>query len=305
MYNILYQAYQFRVENKFYDLPISVDSLIGYIRKKGYDIRTYTQSRSIFAENSYLAECSTYFDAFTFFSEREKSVYIKDELSQDERIFVLCHEIGHIYLKHTYFGLLGSSENETQKAVQEREADFFALCVIAPPCVLLAHHLHTNSDIRRATFLLEEKLSTLSKLLDQEQHNRQRNDLERTLIRHCRIASQRNAKRFCIPGIVLAGIAAAAALFFLLLPAPKPDTAPSNLPTSSVTESVPLPQAPASESPVEFLVYITKSGERYHTADCRYAVSSSPLPISEAKERGYTPCKVCEPDEKLEKKNND
>lgn len=301
MYNILYQAYQFRVENKFYDLPISVDSLIGYIRKQGYDIRTYTQARDIFAEHSYFAECSAYLDAFTFFSEREKSVYIKDELSQDERIFVLCHEIGHIYLRHTYFGLLGSSENETQKAVQEREADFFALCVIAPPCVLLAHHLYANSDIRRTTFLSEGKLSTLSELLDQEQHNKQRNDLERTLVRHCRIASQRNVKRLCIPGIVLAGIVAAAALFFVLRPAPKPDTAPSNMPASPVTEPATAPQAPAPESPVEFLVYVTKSGERYHTADCRYAANSSSLPISEAKEKGYTPCKVCEPDEALEK----
>lgn len=41
-------------------------------------------------------------------------------------------------------------------------------------------------------------------------------------------------------------------------------------------------------------VYITKTGARYHRANCRYLYKSK-IPISEeeAKKRGYTPCKVC------------
>jgi len=43
-------------------------------------------------------------------------------------------------------------------------------------------------------------------------------------------------------------------------------------------------------------VYITKSGSKYHRTGCRY-LSKSMIPISlkDAKERGYTPCKVCKP----------
>jgi len=43
-------------------------------------------------------------------------------------------------------------------------------------------------------------------------------------------------------------------------------------------------------------VYITRTGEKYHRANCRY-LSKSKIPISlaEAKRRGYTPCKVCKP----------
>jgi hypothetical protein len=46
----------------------------------------------------------------------------------------------------------------------------------------------------------------------------------------------------------------------------------------------------------QITVYITRTGERYHRGDCvhlrrsKYAVS-----LKEAKQRGYTPCKVCRP----------
>jgi micrococcal nuclease len=44
------------------------------------------------------------------------------------------------------------------------------------------------------------------------------------------------------------------------------------------------------------IVYITKTGTKYHRAGCRY-LSLSAIPISreEAIRRGYTPCSVCKP----------
>lgn len=44
------------------------------------------------------------------------------------------------------------------------------------------------------------------------------------------------------------------------------------------------------------VVYITRTGIRYHIGSCRYLHSSKiPTEINEAKEKGYTPCKVCKP----------
>ncbi len=44
------------------------------------------------------------------------------------------------------------------------------------------------------------------------------------------------------------------------------------------------------------IVYITKTGRKYHSAGCRYLKSSSiPIKLSEAKAEGYTPCSVCKP----------
>ncbi len=53
------------------------------------------------------------------------------------------------------------------------------------------------------------------------------------------------------------------------------------------------PQQQPGDDPI---VYVTTSGKKYHTADCRYlAKSKIPMKLSEAKAKGYTPCSVCGP----------
>jgi hypothetical protein len=43
-------------------------------------------------------------------------------------------------------------------------------------------------------------------------------------------------------------------------------------------------------------VYITRTGERYHRGSCHYLSRSKyPVSLKDAKQRGYTPCKVCRP----------
>lgn len=46
----------------------------------------------------------------------------------------------------------------------------------------------------------------------------------------------------------------------------------------------------------ELTVYITDTGKRYHVSTCRYLASSKhSISLGNAKRRGYTPCKVCQP----------
>jgi hypothetical protein len=54
-------------------------------------------------------------------------------------------------------------------------------------------------------------------------------------------------------------------------------------------------QTNISEKTVERIVYVTRTGKRYHRANCRYLKSVSPMEIKEAQSSGYTPCKVCQP----------
>ena len=42
-------------------------------------------------------------------------------------------------------------------------------------------------------------------------------------------------------------------------------------------------------------VYVTKSGEKYHTETCRYAENAEAITLGEAIEKGYAPCSVCNP----------
>jgi len=48
----------------------------------------------------------------------------------------------------------------------------------------------------------------------------------------------------------------------------------------------------------ETVVYVTKSGEKYHTADCSYLTDSAyPISLEQAVAEGKTPCSRCHPDE--------
>jgi len=59
-----------------------------------------------------------------------------------------------------------------------------------------------------------------------------------------------------------------------------------------VQELKPSEQQPQAEK----IVYITKTGKKYHGLGCRYLSKSCiPISLTEAKRRGYTPCKVCKP----------
>ncbi|MBD8947271.1 MAG: hypothetical protein EGR97_08120 [Clostridiales bacterium] len=42
-------------------------------------------------------------------------------------------------------------------------------------------------------------------------------------------------------------------------------------------------------------VYITKTGECFHKRDCRYATNGVEISLTEANEKGYKPCSICNP----------
>lgn len=42
-------------------------------------------------------------------------------------------------------------------------------------------------------------------------------------------------------------------------------------------------------------VYITRTGEKYHTKDCSYLKSRIQITLTDAKKNGYEPCKRCNP----------
>lgn len=43
-------------------------------------------------------------------------------------------------------------------------------------------------------------------------------------------------------------------------------------------------------------VYVTKTGQKYHTKSCRYVRNGkTPMKLADAVKEGYTPCSVCNP----------
>lgn len=63
---------------------------------------------------------------------------------------------------------------------------------------------------------------------------------------------------------------------------------------TSVAVVAAAPTAQPADSNV--IVYITKSGSKYHSAGCEYLSKSCiPITLTEAKAKGYTPCSKCDP----------
>jgi hypothetical protein len=53
-------------------------------------------------------------------------------------------------------------------------------------------------------------------------------------------------------------------------------------------------------------VYITKTGEKYHTSTCRYLSKSKiSIELQDAIDQGFEPCKVCKPPVKYEARDVD
>jgi micrococcal nuclease len=56
------------------------------------------------------------------------------------------------------------------------------------------------------------------------------------------------------------------------------------------------PAAKPAQDPDELIVYVTKSGKKYHRQGCQYLSKSAiPLPLKEAIRKGYEPCSRCKP----------
>ena len=62
--------------------------------------------------------------AFTYNKDSKKIIFIKTALEEDDEIFLLLHELGHIYLRHTSWDNLSDVE-------QERAANDFANQVLS------------------------------------------------------------------------------------------------------------------------------------------------------------------------------
>ncbi|HBL81711.1 MAG TPA: hypothetical protein DD391_03800 [Clostridiales bacterium] len=83
------------------------------------------------------------------------------------------------------------------------------------------------------------------------------------------------------------------------VPTPEVTPEPTPVPTPIATlEPTPAPTTKATKAPAkkEATVVVTRTGEKYHTASCRYVRGKNDtrtLTLSKAKAQGYSACKVC------------
>lgn len=71
---------------------------------------------------------------------------------------------------------------------------------------------------------------------------------------------------------------------------------PLALSLSTLVAGAPADPEPGGGSSAAITVYVTKTGEKYHRAGCRYLSKSCiPMSLADAKAAGYGPCSVCGP----------
>lgn len=115
--------------------PITVDDLNKIADKKGWLLRSYEEGAEIL-QYAHLQPMAKSVDAFVATISGKKVILYNGEMGVDRKIYTIAHEMGHIALKHkdrTGISQLSGEENE-----HENDADTFALCLLAPPCVVQA-----------------------------------------------------------------------------------------------------------------------------------------------------------------------
>ncbi len=73
-------------------------------------------------------------------------IIFDDSLSDERARFTIAHELGHIFLGHKSL-INGINDCHEEKPNEEKEADMFAIRLLAPACVLKGLDLHTSKEI--------------------------------------------------------------------------------------------------------------------------------------------------------------
>ena len=105
-------------------LPLSLEVLEGIAKRYGWIIETYTAAHD-YIEKHNLENLTKDRSAFTFTVDNQRVIFYNGEAAHQNKIHAICHEMGHIVLRH---------DLEHVAPIQEWEADVFAEEMISPTC---------------------------------------------------------------------------------------------------------------------------------------------------------------------------
>ncbi len=201
---------------------------------------------------------------FTYKSKLASYIFIRKGLAEHELIYLLLHEIGHIYMHHV------DKDTTDKPEYYEHEANKFADEV---------KYYVSQKDIKNRqkrkilhsvpTFLLSAVAVVAIVLLNKP------NKSDETTTATTEIIAEPSTESTTEK---------------ITETATESNTEP---PTEETTEVV-------TGGGEETLYYVSASGTKYHTKDCYHInpEKCTALPLNQILEMGYTPCKTCEPDKR-------
>lgn len=292
-----YYAQKTLITHNISKLPLECNQITNMIREQGFEIVSMEANFEKVSEILKLLKFKKSLiekKAFTVCHDNINIVFYSSKMSAQERILAFAHELGHINMGHiSESGVLGYNNNPGIADLQEIEANDFALELLAPVCILKSKRIKTTEDLENIA-LVSHNNSTkqFDKLLH---HKRKYTEHEKELLKLFGIT--RNFSPI-IKSIVAIIIIIVSIFFGMQLPQFTDETSSETHSDINSSPAVTTTEAPVPVAEtVEELVYVTKTGTRYHKADCRYVrnnKTSKSITAEEAK-TDYTPCKVCNP----------
>ena len=287
-----YKAVTTLLENDVTQLPISLTQIENIIIKNGWSIIGYnlnSENHIKLLKQYDVSSIAKRTKAFTYKHKAEKIIFIRSNLSANDRRLLLAHELGHIVLGHmSDSSVLGYKPGGLIDEGQEDEANEFALEFLAPVCVLSKKHINTPQLIS-ATTLLDDKRSRL--VADEVQHHKKYTEYEEKLCDQFNEIKEKNIKiKYIVVAIITAII-----LITATMTTGRKNNQPNIEQTQVIQEATPTP-APQI---MDIDVVVTKSGQKYHTLGCKHIKDKSNLihmTINEAIQAGYEACEDCKPD---------
>lgn len=150
MESVKERAYEFLVKHNLGKIPQDFIELGD--KEIGFKIYAYDSSKEIteLIETLNLREVTEKKLALTTPTSSGHVILYDKNIPASEKNFVIAHEIGHIILKHTVYNhVLGKSKDKHVEAIQEKEADAFALSLVCPAPVFLEMNRRSIDEISR------------------------------------------------------------------------------------------------------------------------------------------------------------
>jgi hypothetical protein len=266
-------ASDFAMDMRINSLPIEMSELEEIANYNDWNIVTYSKGRD-FIKSQNLEKYYYTSNGFTYASCDCTIIFIRDDLEYLEKINVICHEIGHLVLKHIEIGSKQKSiTGDNKDKIQELEADAFALELQAP------------------TYLMQSlRITNIQTLINKGIFSK-----GNAKLRYKYYLKDVYINNFRFKSLLVVAVASIITLTSInIIRNFNIDRNYNNLTMEQTEITADIIEITTVQFNVSEIVYITKTGSKYHKKDCYYISDKESLEIklNEA-QKEYLPCDIC------------
>ena len=128
-------AWNVLIDNDICEMPVSLSKIA---RNNGIKIIKDSEAKMLKEGES----------GMSIFENGKWYIVYNDGESAGRRRFTIAHELGHIFLRHELKGVHRRTFAKVRPQ-EERDADSFAVRLLAPACVLWGLNIHTAEEIQK------------------------------------------------------------------------------------------------------------------------------------------------------------